>query len=408
MILRGRLLVAPAATLAAAALWAAGAQAASIRGTLTNKTTGRPGEATLVRLLDVAKGMDQIATLTNVHGEFVFQNVPAVAMPPYLIQVQAAGVIYSERVPVPADQEVQVAVDVYDATDSMRDVSVDIFHVVFQRSGDHVEVAELIELQNNSTPPKAVWRDPGPVRLTVPADVHGEPEVTAGSGPMPLKLELVETDSAGVFAIPYAIKPGQTRLFVRYLMGYNDERLTWSSSLDLPAADVNVMVSPADIAVTGAGLAPAQGAAPMQGFAIYKGSALAAGQVFAVSLAGGMAVAASEQSGSAGSIQVRPNRFSQGAVPVMILAGLAALMLVGLAYGLSRTPAVAAVDGVSSRAAALEALGRLEDRYVSGEIDRSTFEHQREQLHERLLHPHAEPGSHGRPAHGRSKAARKG
>lgn len=384
------------------------ARSATLRGTLHNRTTGQPGKATSVRLIDVAKGMDQIDTKLNVDGSFVFENVPKVDQPPYLIQVQADGVLYSERIPVTTDQEVTVNIDVYDATDSLDDVTVEIFHVVFQRGSDHVEVAQLLQLQNNTSPPKAVWRDPGPILVEIPAEVHGTPEATIGSGPMPLRQELVETEQANIFAVPSALKPGQTRMFVRYLMSYADNKLDWSSTLNLDLSEVQVMVSPQDVAVSGPGIAPLEGNVPMQGYALYQAPPAKAGERIVVSLSGGSEGATEAADAHAGgSIQTRPNRLSRGAGPAIILSSLIALLLVGLAYGLSRAPVGDVDPRVQTREAALDALGRLEDRYVAGELDRATFEHQREQLRQRLLQPRAEGGRHGHGSHRRPKAAPK-
>jgi hypothetical protein len=225
---------------------------------------------------------------------------------------------------------------------------------------------------------------------------------------MPLRQELVETQTANIFAVPSALKPGQTRMFVRYLMSYTENKLEWSSTLNLALSDVQVMVSPQDIAVSGPGITPLEGAAPMQGYALYQAPPAKAGERIAVSLSGGSegpTEAADAHAG--GSIVARPNRLSRGAGPAIILSSLIALLLVGLAYGLARIPKGDADPRVQTREAALEALGRLEDRYVTGDLDRATFEHQREQLRQRLLQPRAEGTGHGHGSHRRPKAAPK-
>src|ERR1017187_10318355 len=68
------------------------AQAASITGTVTNKTNNKPSAGDTVVLVDVQAGMSEAATATtNSSGKY---SLDAPAMGPYLIRVNHQGGTY--------------------------------------------------------------------------------------------------------------------------------------------------------------------------------------------------------------------------------------------------------------------------------------------------------------------------
>lgn len=387
-----------ALTLLAVSLAAApAAHGATIRGQLVNGTTNRPGTASSVRLLDMAGGMDQIATRLDVTGEFVFEDVPATSGSPYVVQVQSGPVLYSQPVSLTGD-EATVEFTVYDTTESLVAVDVSVHHAIFQRHGEDVSVMEFMEFENRTDPPRAVWLDNGPIKVEIPDELHGEVECSVSAGRAPITQELLETDEDNVYTVPYALKPGTTRLVLRYTMPYHDERLEWAPTMYHPVEKRSVLVSPADIVVTGEGLTRDTSENAPAGYGVYSGPPLEAGQVFAVRLTGGSEHAVDPHAGletsqPRGRIEIRSNPLTEKRGLIMVM--LAIVLLLGLAVGLRAPTPTATVSAV-------EGLARLEDNYVSGKIDRATFESQRAKLlGKRTNHSHhrakPEPSAHATP-----------
>src|SRR5579863_8598692 len=71
---------------------AASAWAATVKGTVTNKTTGKPSSGDSVVLVDVGAGMADAATATtDGHGQYTMQTPGS---GPYLIRVTHQGATY--------------------------------------------------------------------------------------------------------------------------------------------------------------------------------------------------------------------------------------------------------------------------------------------------------------------------
>lgn len=375
------------------------ATAATLRGSLVNGTTGGAGSASLVELIDLTQGMVPMASLEDVNGEFQFDDVPDVSAAHFLLRVTSEGVAYTNR--VGADSfETPMEVAVYEATSDRSQVRVLVHDVLFQRDGQHMQTTELMQFNNDSDPPQVISNAAQPIRIHLPEDIHGEVEVSVGTGSMPLKLSLIETADPGEYTVDYALKPGATRLVVRYLMGYESGELQWDPVVFYPTEERRVLVSPADVSVEAPGMIRSTTDVP-EGFVVYAGLALEGGQPWPVHLSGGSAQAvdphANMQDGEGGGqstdvrdVVVRPNRLdgSRG----WIFGGLGLVFLCAIGLAASSAPAS---DGHSAPKAQRDQLSRLADRYVSGEIDRPTFEAERD----RLLAGGAKRGKkHGSPA----------
>ncbi len=354
---------------------AAVAQGGEISGTLLNGTTNETGQAEIVRLMDMAGGMDTLGVLEGVDGQFTFPDVPFRQGPPYILQIQSAGVLYNHSVLMTQETE-QVEVTVYDATEDLAPVVISMAHAIFTRNAEHLSVMQLMEFENQSDPPRSIWQDQGPIRVEVPGDIHGDVEVTvrAASSTMPLQQELLETDEEGVFTIPYPFKPGNTRVVLRYELEYDGQPLAWAPRMFFPVARRSALVSPEDIVVSGADLIAHEDENAPAGYAVYLGGALLPGDAFAVNLMGGSAGAADPHAGldmseAQSRVEIRANRLNDKRLFLMLALGG---VLVGAVLVAGR-PSMSDAQDKSN-------LSDLEDNYVAGRIDRAAFERQRKGL----------------------------
>ena len=356
------------------------APAAVLRGQIMNRTTGQPGSAESVRLLDMANQLDQIGTVLDAQGSYEFTDVPP-REAPYLIQTQSGGVLYSQPVRLSGD-ETTADIDVYDSVTSLDAVTYSMHHLIIERHEAVLNVMEFLEVENASNPPVAIWRDNGPLTVELPAQAQEPFEVSISTpAGTPLHQELLETDQEHVYTVPYALKPGTTRVVIRYQLPYTDASFDFNARVFLPVTRRSLLVSPGDVAVSGEGLSVSEEASPIPGYGVYIGSELASGDAIAFSLKGGSEHAATPEtedphaglSTDAADADIRevvrrPHRLSASRSRWLLMGGLAGILLLGLANaGKSRRDAHVA-----------DPMSEWEDRYVSGRIDRTEFERQAE------------------------------
>ena len=352
------------------------AGAATLQGELVNGTTGTEGSADRIELLDVAQGMTAISTLENVSGSFEIADVPETSAH-LLLRITRGDVTFSQNVEDPAQP---LRVEVYDRTEELGAIEYARHHVIFRRDAEHMLVTELFEFDNQTDPPMTVAASAMPMRFGFENPTHGAPQASVGSSEFPVTLPVIETGNQGVRAVDRPLRPGMTRMFISYAIEYDPAGTQWTNTMVYPAQDRRVLVTPTDVQVMVDQMIPTE--SPMEGFAAYAGLAIAAEASWTVRLAGGSAIASNGSAhdhgaGAVARVEVRPHRFADQRILMMIV--LAALLGFGLLLGVTRkSPA-----GAAERALLDEqrmALSRLADRYISGELDRAQFEHERDRL----------------------------
>src|SRR5579863_1958610 len=138
---------------AAALLFAAAlAHAASVSGTVTDKTTGKPASGDTVVLVDVQAGMSEIAhATTDAKGHYTL-NEPGSG--PYLIRVTHQGAGYFIAAPQgggPGD------IPVYDVAAKVSGVFIEADVVEFEADNGQLRVNERYFVHNTSSPPTTQW-----------------------------------------------------------------------------------------------------------------------------------------------------------------------------------------------------------------------------------------------------------
>ena len=353
------------------------AEAATLRGELLNGTAGGPGTADRIEVIDVAQGMEPVATVEGVTGSFEISDVPE-SEAHLLLRVVRGDVTFSQSLES-IDEPVQL--EVYEVTRDLVGVDMARHHVIFRRDANHMLVTELFEFENASDPPMTIAADALPMRFGFENPTHGDPQASVGSGEFPITLPVITTDVENVRAVERALRPGTSRMFVSYAIEYDPNGTDWTNSYVYGARDRRVLVAPPDVQVQLDSMIP--GESPMEGFAGYTGLPVESGTEWTVRLAGGTAMAQGDPHDHDGMqqqvarVEVRPHHFADQRIVLMALIG--ALLLFGLLFGASRRPAATGPGrgGVDSQRLALS---RLADRYVAGELTREEFETERDQL----------------------------
>lgn len=129
-------------------LLTATAYAASVSGTVTNKTTGKPSAGDLVELVDVQSGMSTVAkATTNGSGKYTLTEPGA---GPYLIRATHQGAGYFIAAPEGAASG---DISVYDASPNVSGVSVEDQIINLEApNAQQLEVTEQFVVHNSSSP----------------------------------------------------------------------------------------------------------------------------------------------------------------------------------------------------------------------------------------------------------------
>ncbi len=208
-------------SLAVVLLLGSSAFAATITGTVTNKTSGKPAAGDTVDLIALQQGMNVLAsTKTDSKGSFSFDVNDTGS--PHLVRVTHDGVGY-----FPAGGPMQpgvssTTVDVYDAANKVDGVSTNVDVVRYQTDGSNLAVMELFALKNASNPPRALTGDKT-YEFYLPQGAQIDQVLVQPPGGMPVSSSATPEGNSGKYAFNYAIKPGETRFEVAYHMPYSGQ-----------------------------------------------------------------------------------------------------------------------------------------------------------------------------------------
>src|SRR5215470_9118969 len=384
------------------------AKAGTVRGTVNNATTGKPGAGVEVVLIQLQGGMTPVAnTKTDAGGQFSFDHQDIGARP-MLIRATYKGVNFHQPLPPGKDS---VSVEVFEPTSDPKTISVPSRVVIFQPSGANLIVGEEYGVKNDSAPPQAYFRADGNFEISIPE--NAELKQIAASGPSGMPVVQAPIDKGkGRYAIAFAFRPGESDVRLSYELPYPND----SATVKIPTMYGGgrlLVVAPPTVKLTGDGL---QMAGQEQGMNIYQHGAVTAGTVVTVALsgtapppsqgAGAPGRAENVQGGDAGAVQAIPGRLDSLKWPLVggfcILFVLAAILLArkpvamavpqelppvtpkevqsaGQAAAASNGDALAAVDraAATSLDALKDQLFRLELRRQAGTISEQEYASER-------------------------------
>ncbi len=211
------------------------AQAASVTGTVTNKTTGRPDSGDTVVLLSLSQGMQEVASAkTNAQGHFSI-NVPDSNM--HLIRVDHQKASYYAAVP-PGSTHVDVTV--YDVAAKVPGVRTEADVLRLETDSQGLHVIENYFVENSSKPPRTQFSSEAyPIYLPPNAQIEGAQ--AEGPDGMPVSISPVPLAGKGHYAFVFPLRPGETRFGISYLIPYSGS-FTFTPKVGLPTGNYAVML----------------------------------------------------------------------------------------------------------------------------------------------------------------------
>ena len=334
----------------------------TVRGTVNNATTGKPGAGVEVVLIQLQGGMTPVAnTRSDASGQFTFDN-PGIGAQPMLVRAIYKGVNFHQPLPPGKDS---VSVDVFEPTSDAKTISVPSRVIIFQPNGSNLIVGEEYGVKNDSTPPQAYFRTDGNFDVTLPE--MAELKQIAASGPSGMPVVQAPIDKGkNRYAIAFAFRPGESDVRLSYELPYPGN----AARVKIPTVYGGgrlLVVAPPSVKLTGDGL---QMAGQEQGMSIYERANVAAGTLVTVTLsgmappptasaadAGGAPGRAENVQGgeAAGTIQSVPGRLDALKWPLVggfcILFALAAILLARKPVAIAVPSETAAASSASSQVA---------------------------------------------------------
>ena len=193
---------------------------AAVTGTVTNQSTGKPQAGATVALYRLATrtGLELIdQAKSDAQGNFTINQTP---QGPHLIRTAFDGVTYNHMLP-PGQPTTGIPIEVYNASKQPGGAKVAKHMILLEPGSGQMQVSETYLFTNEG---KTAWNDPdsGTLKFFLPAGAS-KPDVKATApGGMPLGAPVNKTAKPDVYAVDFAIKPGDTRIDVTYAAPYTE------------------------------------------------------------------------------------------------------------------------------------------------------------------------------------------
>ena len=211
------------------------AQAASISGDVTNKTTNKPAAGDDVVLIALAQGMQEAGrTKTDARGHFTI-DVPDNGM--HLVRVDHQKAAYFEPVP-PGTTSVNVAV--YDVEPKVAGVSTEADVMRIEAGPQGLHVIQNYFVKNDSKPPRTQFSKQA-YEIYLPPDAKIEGSAAMGPGGMPVASSPISLGDKGHYAFVFPVRPGETRFQLSYALPYSGS-YKFTPRIALPTENMAIML----------------------------------------------------------------------------------------------------------------------------------------------------------------------
>lgn len=298
------------------------AHAFTVRGNVINGTTGEIPKDAKVVAVNPSGGMLQEREVEAKNGRFEITGLDAQA-PIYLLRVDYDGVPYNATVRVDgADHE--VTIHIYESTSSWDGIHVTMPHLAASRQGDRLNIEQMFEVTNESSPPRTATGDEGYFHLFLPAEMETLTACFVTSLGVPVDRTPIPTDEPGVYRVEYPIRPGVTNVGVSYQLPYASGSFTLNAKVLYDLEHVFVYGIDPDMKITSTShtLQPGE---PVHGMSVFTIHAAPENTDLTIAFEGG----SSEAAAASGEVLVVPNDAHRTAVYAMAVLLLAMLGVVG-------------------------------------------------------------------------------
>jgi hypothetical protein len=219
---------------------AALAQAATVTGTVTDKTTGKPAGGDPVVLVAPMSGMNELAhTTTDAHGRYSL-NLPGSS--PYLIRVTHQGAGYFIAAPQGGGTG---DIPVYDVAAKVQGIFIEADVIEAESDNGQLRVDERFFVHNTSSPPTTQWSKKS-FEVVLPEDAVLNDVNAQRPGGLPTSVKMDPDGPKGHYSIDFPIQPDQgdkdTLFQIGYDLPYSSGKYSFNSVVTLPADNFAVLL----------------------------------------------------------------------------------------------------------------------------------------------------------------------
>jgi 5-hydroxyisourate hydrolase-like protein (transthyretin family) len=189
----------------------------SIKGTVINKTTGKPAAGDDVVLIRLSQGMQE-STRSKTDGKGRFTLAVPDPGGVHLVRVTHDKANYFQPVQPGTDT---IDVDVYTAQAKVEGITgeADVMRIQSDAGGQNLTVVENFFVKNDSAPPKTQFSQ-SPFDFYLPEGAVIEGSAALGPGGMPVRSAPVPVGDPNHYTFIFPIRPGETRFQVSYRLPY--------------------------------------------------------------------------------------------------------------------------------------------------------------------------------------------
>jgi Carboxypeptidase regulatory-like domain len=222
------------------------AQAASVSGTVTDKTTGKPAVGDTVVLVSPMTGMSEVArTTTDARGHYSLDK-PGNA--PYLIRATHQGAEFFIDAGAASGD-----ISVSDVAAKVQGVYIEADVIEVEADNGQLKVNERYFVHNTSNPPTTQWSKKS-FEVVLPADAVVNDVGGQRPGGLPTSIKLEPEGPKGHYSFNFPIQPDDgdkdTLFLLSYTLPYKDGKYSFKAEVTLPADNVAVLL-PKSMTFTG-------------------------------------------------------------------------------------------------------------------------------------------------------------
>lgn len=221
-------------------LAAAAAHAATLSGTVTDKTTGKPAVGDAIVLVNPMAGMAEVAhATTDARGHYSIENPNS---GPALLRVVHQGAEYFIAAP---DNGGPGDISVYDVVPKAPAVRVEADVLEVESDNGQLKVTERYFVHNTSQPPVTQWSKKS-FEVVLPPDAVLDGVGAQRPNGLPTTVKMDPDGPKGHFSFNFPIQPDEgdkdTLFEIGYHVPYTSGSYTFNTQLSLPADNLAVLL----------------------------------------------------------------------------------------------------------------------------------------------------------------------
>jgi hypothetical protein len=217
------------------------AQAATVSGTVTNKTTGKPSPGDTVVLVDVQAGMGEVAKATTDGSGKYTLNMPGSG--PYLIRATHQGA--GSFIAAPQGGGPGADISVYDVAAKVSGVFIEADVLEVEADNGQLKVNERYFVHNTSQPPTTQWSKHS-FEIILPENATLGAAGSQRPGGLPTSTKVEPSGAKGHYSFSVPIEPDKadkdTLFQISYTLPYGGGKYDFKSAVTLPADNFAVLM----------------------------------------------------------------------------------------------------------------------------------------------------------------------